>query len=225
MHGRTAGLEKTTAAPRAGNACPGMRGRNARPECAAEYATGMRDSAGNGRAASSGARPNPRRPGRTAPPGYSSSSSVLPRRSMPAAPGEVAVDARDALDLALGGEPLVEALDAEALGQIGPRGEPLGPAPDAVVLGVGVDGGEVGADPEQRLDRDRLSKVERTIAGGPKLSAGVIIPKTVVRSSNVSANNTGVVRPGMLCSRSHTRRRVRSARSCSRAVRSNIRTI
>ena len=33
--------------------------------------------------------------------------------------GEVAVDAGDALDLALGREALVEALDAELLGQVG----------------------------------------------------------------------------------------------------------
>src|SRR4051794_23108653 len=45
---------------------------------------------------------------------------------------EVAVDAGDALDLALGGEPLVEALDPELPGEIGPRGEPAGPALDAV---------------------------------------------------------------------------------------------
>src|SRR5215510_3154700 len=80
--------------------------------------------------------------------------------------GEVAVDASDALDLALGREPLVEAVDPELLDQIGPRREPLGPALDAVVLGVGVLGGEVGADPEQGLERDRAGDHEAGVAPG-----------------------------------------------------------
>src|SRR6185295_1172055 len=77
--------------------------------------------------------------------------------------GELAVDAGDAFDLALGGEALVEAFDAEGLGEIGPGGEAARPALDAVVLGVGVDGGEVGADAEQGLDGDRLGDHEAVV--------------------------------------------------------------
>src|SRR5512134_1532072 len=70
--------------------------------------------------------------------------------------GELAVDARHALDLALRREPLVEALRAEAAHHLGPRREPVLPARDAAGLGLGVVAREVGAHAHQRLDRHRL---------------------------------------------------------------------
>src|SRR6185295_17301810 len=69
---------------------------------------------------------------------------------------EVAVYARDALDLALGGEALVEAFRAEIAHVILPRGEALLPAVDAALGWVGVGAREVCAHPHHRLERDRL---------------------------------------------------------------------
>src|SRR5262245_48456279 len=60
--------------------------------------------------------------------------------------GEVAVDARHALDLPLGGEALVEAFRAEAAHHLGPRREPVLPARHAARLGFRVVAREVGAD-------------------------------------------------------------------------------
>src|SRR5918992_4231623 len=83
--------------------------------------------------------------------------------------GEILVDARDALDFALGGETLVEAFLAELLRHLAPRSQPLFPARHAPGLGLGVVAGEIGAHAHHRLDGDGLGHHEVVL--GPYLIA------------------------------------------------------
>src|SRR5918992_5109418 len=78
--------------------------------------------------------------------------------------GEILVDARDALDFALGGETLVEAFLAELLRHLAPRSQPLFPARDAPGFGLGVVAGEIGAHAHHRLDGDGLGHHEVVLA-------------------------------------------------------------
>src|SRR5437016_5619648 len=70
-------------------------------------------------------------------------------------PRQLALDLGHPLHLAARGEPLVEALGAEQALDVGPGLEPLLPALGAALFGVGILGGEPGADPDHRLERDR----------------------------------------------------------------------
>src|SRR5262245_47601584 len=70
--------------------------------------------------------------------------------------GEVAMDARHPLHLALGGEALVEAFVAELAGHLGPGAEALLPAADAPGFRLGVVAREVGAHAHHGLDGHRL---------------------------------------------------------------------
>jgi hypothetical protein len=78
-------------------------------------------------------------------------------------PGQLAGDAGDALDLAPGGEALVEAVGAEVSPEVGPGREALFPALDAAVR-LAVDPGQVGADAEHGLEGDGLGDHERGVA-------------------------------------------------------------
>src|SRR2546430_14007986 len=69
---------------------------------------------------------------------------------------QVAVHARDAFDLALGGEALVEALLPELARHFSPGGKALLPSGDAAGFRLGVLAREVGAHPHHCLDRHRL---------------------------------------------------------------------
>src|SRR5262245_10078857 len=68
---------------------------------------------------------------------------------------ELAVEPRHALDLALGGEALVEALGPQLAGELAPGREAPGPARQTSVDRVGVLGREVEADAQHGLDRHR----------------------------------------------------------------------
>src|SRR5687767_3222565 len=89
--------------------------------------------------------------------------------------GEVAVQPRDALDLALGGKALVEAFHAELAHALGPGGEAFLPALLAPVGGLGIGPRQVGAHPDHRLQRDRLGDhvVGVPPRGAPHLLAGL----------------------------------------------------
>src|SRR5437016_11574345 len=84
------------------------------------------------------------------------------------------MDARDALDLALGGKALVEALGAKGADLFGPGREPLGPALDAILERFGIASGQIGANSNHRLEGDRASDHIIGVAPTfvPNLSAG-----------------------------------------------------
>src|SRR5207248_8232951 len=67
-------------------------------------------------------------------------------------PGEVLVDSRYALDLAFGGETLVEAFLAELLRHLRPGRKAAFPARDTTGFGLGVVAGEIGAHAHHGLD-------------------------------------------------------------------------
>src|SRR5687767_6312938 len=68
---------------------------------------------------------------------------------------ELLVDAANALHLPLRGESLVETIGSKGAHDLAPRRQPPFPAPNAPVGRIGVDCGEIGADANHRLDRDR----------------------------------------------------------------------
>src|SRR5437879_2828609 len=91
------------------------------------------------------------------------STAWQPTRGLRLLPGldtygarQVAVHARDAFDLALGGEALVEALLPELARHFSPGGKALLPSGDAAGFRLGVLAREVGAHPHHCLDRHRL---------------------------------------------------------------------
>src|SRR5258707_4487238 len=83
-----------------------------------------------------------------------SGTALLLRRRNLGIAGELAVDTRHALDLALGRKALVEAFHPESPRLLGPRREALFPAFDPPVGGLRVFAGEIGANAQPRLPRD-----------------------------------------------------------------------
>src|SRR5262245_59691415 len=81
-------------------------------------------------------------------------------------PHELLLHAVDALDLALGGEALVEALDAELAHHLRPRGDAADPALHAPLDGLRVVARQLEGDAEHRLDRDRAREHEVGVAPG-----------------------------------------------------------
>src|SRR5215471_481271 len=81
-------------------------------------------------------------------------------------PHELLLHAVDALDLALGGEALVEALDAELAHHLRPGGDAAEPAVHAPLDGLGIVASQFEGDAEHRLDRDRARDHEVGMAPG-----------------------------------------------------------
>src|SRR5438034_11665876 len=67
------------------------------------------------------------------------------------------MDARDALDLALGGKALVEPLGSKGADLFGPGREPFAPALDAILERFGIASGQIGANSDHRLEGDLSS--------------------------------------------------------------------
>src|SRR2546430_6483305 len=72
------------------------------------------------------------------------------------------MNAGDALDLALGREPFVKSFVAKFAGFFGPRRQPSAPAFNTSFLRFRILRGQIGADANHGLERDRLRSEEHT---------------------------------------------------------------